>query len=247
MSASHAISRTRGAAPLPMRLMLAIAIAAAALAAGYGGWLSRQGEGEPVAVAPATGAGDTLAVIYSGDGGWAAIDRGMTDGLVRAGVPVVGFSSLRYFARERTAQGAADDLAAALRRYMAVWGKRRVVLIGYSFGADALPVIVPRLPADLRQRVRLVALVGLERQGELRVGPESWLNRSGPSAFPVAPAVEALRGQPMLCVYGAREAHSACPALPAGLIHRVELPGGHHFDRDYRAISRTILGALGAA
>lgn len=227
----------------PLRLLLLSGLVLALVAAGVAGWLSRQDDRQPAAVTPAVGSGDTLAVIYSGDGGWAAIDRGMTDGLVRAGVPVVGYSSLRYFGPGRTAQGAANDLAAVLRRYMAQWGKRRVLLVGYSFGADALPAIMPRLPADLRARVRLLALVGLEPRGELKVHPGSWLNRAGPDAYATVPAVAALRGVPMVCIYGSREARSVCPGLPPTLIRRVELRGGHHFDRDYGAISRAILRA----
>jgi type IV secretory pathway VirJ component len=48
----------------------------------------------------------------------------------------------------------ADDLADQLRRHEARWGRRKIVLVGYSFGADALPAIVPRLPADLRGQIR---------------------------------------------------------------------------------------------
>ncbi|TAJ72231.1 MAG: virulence factor [Phenylobacterium sp.] len=228
----------------PLRLLLALVAALALAAAASGGWLWRQDDRLPAAVTPAAGGGDTLAVIYSGDGGWAAIDRGLTDGLVRAGTPVVGYSSLRYFRTARTPQDAAADLAASLRRYMAAWGKRRVILVGYSFGADALPKIVPFLPADLRARVRLVALVGLEPRGELQVHPGSWLNMAGRDAYAVAPAVAALRGAPMVCIYGSRETRSICPGLPPALIRRVELRGGHHFDRDYAAISRAILQAL---
>ena len=44
---------------------------------------------------------------------------------------------------------------------MAAWHKRQIVLVGFSFGADALPAIVPRLPPDLRHHIRLVGLVGL--------------------------------------------------------------------------------------
>lgn len=209
-SVLHAPLRMR----LPLRLLLAAVLGLALAAAGAAGSLWRPDDRRPAAVASAVGGGDTLAVIYSGDGGWAAIDRGLTDGLVRAGTPVVGYSSLRYFRTARTPQGAADDLAATLRRYMAAWGKRRVILVGYSFGADALPKIVPALPADPRARVRLVALVGLGPEGELAVHPGSWLNRVGPSAYAVAPALTALRDFPMVCIYGSREAHSICPGLP---------------------------------
>ncbi len=228
----------------PRRLLALVGLCLALGMAGVAGWRSQQDDRAPAAVSAARSGGDTLAVIYSGDGGWAAIDRGMSEGLVRAGVPVIGYSSLRYFAPGRTAQGAADDLAATLRHYMAAWGKHRVLLVGYSFGADALPVIEPRLPADLRRAVRLTALVGLERQGELTVHAGSWLNLAARDAYPVPPAVAALRGAPMVCIYGSREAGSVCPAFSPGLIRRVELRGGHHFDRNYGAITQAILHAL---
>src|ERR1700754_2849588 len=89
----------------------------------------------PLTVKPAPGAGDTLTVFYSGDGGWAAADEGMTAGLVRAGIPVVGVNSLTYFITRKSPEAAAADLALVLRHYMARWGKSRIVLAGYSFGA----------------------------------------------------------------------------------------------------------------
>ena len=234
---------------VPSRIRLALA-AVFVLALGVGAqgwpgpWRPLAGDGQAAASAPADLSGDTLAVLYSGDGGWAALDKGLADGLVRGGLPVIGYNSLRYFATPRTPDGAAADLAASLRRHMAAWGKQRVVLVGFSFGANALPVIVPRLPADLRRRVRLVALVGLGPTGDLRFSPVSWLNRGTPDAYATAPAVAAMRGAPLLCIYGDREPHPLCPTLPAGLIRRVALRGGHHYDGDYAGLSRAILRAL---
>ena len=39
---------------------------------------------------------------------------------------------------------AALDLERVLRRYLTLWKKSRIVLMGYSFGADALPAMVNR-------------------------------------------------------------------------------------------------------
>jgi type IV secretory pathway VirJ component len=197
-----------------------------------------------LAVTPASGPGDTLVVLYSGDGGWAKIDRGLADGFVRAGLPVVGYDSLRYFWTPRTPEGAAADLAVVLRHYLAAFGKARVILAGYSFGADALPAIVTRLPADLRARVRLVALVGAERQGELRLRPTSWMGVHDPAAFPVADALAQLKGLPVICVYGAGDASAACPAFAPEGVRSLRVAGGHHYDGDYGAVSRAILDAL---
>jgi type IV secretory pathway VirJ component len=198
----------------------------------------------PLTVVPAPGASDTLTVFYSGDGGWAAADQGMVSGLIRAGIPVVGVNSLRYFIARKTPQGAAGDLALVLRHYMAAWGKDRIVLAGYSFGAGALPLIVPQLPADLRARIRLVALVDPEKAAELQFWPGDWLNMTAADAPPIGPALVSLKGLPLVCIYGAAEPGAACASLPAGLGRAVQVPGGHHYDGNYAPVGAAILAAL---
>lgn len=107
--------------------------------------------------------GNTFAVIISGDGGWASIDRELGKALVTQGVPVVGLNSLQYFWTRRTPDGAAKDLERILRYYLAAWHRDQVLLIGYSRGADVLPFMAHRLPDDLRARVRIVAIMGPTR------------------------------------------------------------------------------------
>jgi type IV secretory pathway VirJ component len=87
-----------------------------------------------------------MAVILTGDGGWAEIDKGIAEGLAARGVPMVGWSSLRYYWRPRTPEEASADLARVLRHYLAGWNRERAILIGYSFGADIAPFLVSRLP-----------------------------------------------------------------------------------------------------
>ena len=192
---------------------------------------------------PTTAPGDALAVIYSGDGGWGPLDRGVAKALAENGAPVLGVNSLRYFLTRRSPQAAADDLAAELRRHQTLWGRQKVVLIGYSFGADALPAIVPQLPADLRAQIKGVVLIGTGPNGDLAFHPASWLNRPAADSYAVAPAVEALKGLPMTCIYGDKERDDICSSLPAATIRQVKLSGGHHFDGDYAALGQAVVRA----
>ncbi|SFK57544.1 AcvB/VirJ family lysyl-phosphatidylglycerol hydrolase [Caulobacter sp. UNC279MFTsu5.1] len=198
----------------------------------------------PLVEAPVVSRGDTLAVFYSGDGGWAGIDQGLAKGFVKAGVPVVGYDSLRYFWTKRSPQAAADDLAAVIHHYQAAWGKQRVILAGYSFGADALPIIVQHLPADLRGQVRIVALLGADATGELEFHPGDWLDVSDKDTYPIAPVLASLKDVPMVCVYGSEEHDDACPTFPA-VVRKVGLPGDHHFNGDYDAVGRVLNQAAG--
>lgn len=199
----------------------------------------------PLVELPASGAGDTMAVFYSGDGGWAGIDKGLASGFSKVGAPVVGYDSLRYFWNRRSPDEAAADLGAVMRHYMAVWGKSKVVLVGYSFGADALPTIVAHLPPDLRSHVRLVALLGLDTDGELEFHPTDWLDQNGPTAYPIAPVLAKLKGFPVVCLYGDQEQDAACPTFAAGLVHPIRLSGGHHFNGDYDSVGAAINRAAG--
>jgi type IV secretory pathway VirJ component len=72
---------------------------------------------------------DVMAVILSGDGGWAGIDRELGNTLANHGVPVVGLNSLQYFWTGRTPNGAAKDLERILQHYLSAWHKERTILI----------------------------------------------------------------------------------------------------------------------
>jgi type IV secretory pathway VirJ component len=102
-----------------------------------------------------------------------------------------------------------------------------------------------RLPADLRERVALVALLGPGREIDFEFHVTEWLLAPrGPDLLAVGPEVEKLRGIPVLCIHGESEADSLCPSLPSDLATSVARPGGHHFGGDYPALARRILEAV---
>src|SRR5258706_184204 len=109
---------------------------------------------------PAGTTSDTLVVLVSGDGGWAKIDKDISAVLAATGMPVVGLNALQYFWTKRTPETAAADLDSLLTTYLANWRKSRVVLVGYSRGADVLPAMVARLPLEMRSKISLLALLG---------------------------------------------------------------------------------------
>ena len=51
---------------------------------------------------------------------------------------------------ERTPEESARALEGVIRAYKLRWHKDKVILIGYSRGADALPFMISRLPNDVR-------------------------------------------------------------------------------------------------
>jgi type IV secretory pathway VirJ component len=202
----------------------------------------------PIIEVPATkGTSDTMVVFVSGDGGWAAIDKSISKVFADNGMPVVGLNALQYFWKKRTPEAAARDLQSILETYMPAWKKNRVMLVGYSRGADSLPFMVSRLPEDLRASIGLIALLGLEPFIDFKYTPFwslSHLFHREPQVE-VLPEMKKLRGANVVCVYGEKEKDSLCPSLEALEFKIVRQPGGHHFAGRYEEIAKVILRTAG--
>jgi type IV secretory pathway VirJ component len=199
----------------------------------------------PVVEVPALAdapASDTFAIIMSGDGGWAGLDQDIAAALSAKGIPVVGLDSLRYYWSARTPEGLAADTDRMIRYYLTHFGKKRVLLIGYSQGADVLPFAVNRLPQATRGLVALTAILGMSEHAIFEFHVSSWISddTSGPETLP---EVNRITGMPVLCIYGEDEHDSLCPKLDASKFKVVKLKGGHHFDGDYTGLAAQILSA----
>lgn len=189
---------------------------------------------------------DLMAVMYSGDGGWAGLDRKIAERLAASGVPVVGVDSLAYFWTPRTPSEAGRDLGRIVEHFSQQWQRPKTLLLGYSFGADDLPYIVAALPAALRPAIARVSLLGLGASADFQFHLYSWLDVSGANALPTVPEVVRLAGFPVQCIRGSLENDSACPDIPPRVAATIVLPGGHHFGGNADLVASTILHGLNA-
>ncbi|RWX77279.1 virulence factor family protein [Neorhizobium lilium] len=184
-----------------------------------------------------------MAIVYSGDGGWRDIDQKLGGYLQGQGIPVVGVDALRYFWNEKTPDETAADLSRIIATYRKRWKVDHVLLIGYSFGANILPATYRLLPETDRQAVSLLSLLALSHQADFQVDVTGWLGFASDGKYgdPIDDLRE-IEGFKIQCIHGDAEDDSACPDVRdiagAQVLAR---KGGHHFDGDYRALSRLIV------
>lgn len=201
--------------------------------------------GVPLTEVRATGhSTDLLAILLSGDGGWAAIDRGLAAELAARGIDTVGWDSLSYFWSAKTPERTAHDLERVIAHYSRAWNKSRIMLVGYSFGADVLPFVITRLAPEARQRVRLAAFLGLGQNGAFEFHLSDWLGSGSDGQWPTGPEIRRLADIRRLCIYGADETDSGCSGLEDAGVKVVKLGGDHHFDEAYRLLADQLMQAL---
>jgi len=200
----------------------------------------------PLVEARVAGARPTLAVLWSGDGNWAGFVQGMTRELNAKGVSVVGLKSRAYLTAtpHKSPDAAGRDLARMLKAYLEAWHADRVLLIGYSRGADLLPFAVSRLRDDLRSRVGLLGLISPALNASFEFHLTDLIsNKRRPGDLDLLLEVRKLRGLPILCIYGVEDSSALCPLAEAGLLLPVARARGHRMD-DPAGTADLLLKAL---
>lgn len=232
------VEQVAGPAPAALTTRVSAAIEAAAGAEGEAPL------GLPLTLLPATPTRDTMAIVFSGDGGWRDIDQKIGGALQEMGIPVVGFDSLRYFWSEKTAAGTAADLDRLIRLQAPAWGVSKVLLVGYSFGADLLPATYNALPDETKARIPMVSLLALTSASSWQISVLGWLGQATGTGGNPADAIARMDPAIVQCIHGAEEDDSPCPGLAAKGVEVIRTDGGHHFDGDYEALARKIAAGL---
>lgn len=191
-------------------------------------------------IAPTATANGRIAIVLTGDGGWAGLDQGVAEALAADGVQVIGFSTLKFFWKQRTPDEAAAAVARVVGHYAAQNPDARFALVGYSFGASLLPVVLNRLPDDARAKIDLQFMISPDDEAVFEIKVGDWFGGAHhDGALPIAPEL-AQTNVPAFCLHGDDEDDSPCPKL-GEKVTALSLPGGHHYDGDYAAIGKLLL------
>ena len=197
---------------------------------------------------PATtpGAETPLVVFMSGDGGWAALDSGVSKQLRQRGYSVLGWNSLTYYWKKKRPEQVTADLEMLLKHYLPAWKKQQVMLIGFSFGAEIVPFVINRLPPELRQKVMGAVLLSPSTSSDFEIHVSEIVSSSKLGQFPTLPEVGRITDIPLLCLYGTEDddPELLCPRLQQANVKKIPLAGGHHFEDDYPLLTRLILEGL---
>lgn len=196
-------------------------------------------------VAPQGSSAHVTAVLLTGDGGWAELIKNVADGLASKGIGVVGFNARAWLSSPKTPEATTDAVVRAITAAREKWPADRLLLVGYSRGADMAPFIATRLPAPLATQLAGVAMFGLANAASFEFHLVDLVKDTKRATdIPMQPELVKLRGVRMVCVYGTDESDSGCRDAPDGLLTKDARPGGHHFDRNTDALVAHVMALL---
>jgi type IV secretory pathway VirJ component len=186
---------------------------------------------------------DALPLVFfiSGDGGWTGFDEGVADNLAGKGISVIGLDSQKYFWQNRTPDQTASEITIALRHYLGAWGKKTFVLCGYSFGADIIPFLITRLPADLKPLLKSAVMMSPDPNADFEIHVADMLSfGSSNDKYNVLAELRKTTTKNVVCIFGADEDSGDRASFESAGSRIILLPGAHHYDNNFSAISDEI-------
>jgi type IV secretory pathway VirJ component len=184
---------------------------------------------------------DYYVIFLSGDGGWATIDKEISRHLTDAGIPVIGINSLKYFWRKKTPDRLANDFGNLINSYNNKLQKSKVILLGFSLGANMIPFINSRISKD-NTSVAYSALLSPTKKTEFEVNFTDWIPGAvSESGLSLLEEIKKNQNMPLLCLAGEDDPDSVCHENLPNNVTVKKLKGTHHFDEDYEAVSKILL------
>jgi type IV secretory pathway VirJ component len=173
---------------------------------------------------------ETLVLLLSGDGGWLDFEDQLSLQFSRAGFNTIGFNSRDYFWERKTPRQTADDLNMLLRIYINQYQPKKIILCGYSFGADVVPFIYNRLRPGLKNRITAIAMLSPFATTDFKIHTSDLLNIAKDNRrYKVKTEIDRVK-IPIYCFYGRDEEPRAQEGIVKPNFYLNLIAGDHHYE-----------------
>lgn len=204
---------------------------------------SRASDELPVRLIPSREPGNQpMVFIISGDGGWNSFIQSVSECFAGKGMPVVGLDSKKYFWNGRSPDGTADEINAAIARYMKQWNRKSYILVGFSFGGCVAPFVAARTPVVLREQMDGIYSISPDTRGDFEIHISDMLSLGASAGkYDVIAEMKKLKALRPVCIFGSQENTTVRRDFAEAGIKVVTLNGNHHYNNNYCALAVAVI------
>ena len=153
---------------------------------------------------------------------------------------MLAWPCLKYFWDKKTAQKTATDISKLIHTYQMLWKKKKVLLVGYSFGADVMPFVYNNLDKSLQAEIINISLISPSAKTDFEIHLMVMLgSRGGGESVPEA--INKISNKLITLLFGNDENEFPIKELTIRNYVSVKLTGGHHYDGDEANVVDAVL------
>jgi|SoiMethySBSTD1v2_1073268.scaffolds.fasta_scaffold18364_8 type IV secretory pathway VirJ component len=183
----------------------------------------------------------TTYIFYiCGDGGLNNFSIGLCNNLNKAGYDITALNAKSYFWEKKTPEESSDNIGGYLEKLLHGKSNCRIVMVGYSFGADVMPFIISKLPGTLKNKLAGVLLISPSQYTDFEIHWLDYLGVNKKRSMDVVDGINRMNVPRTMLFFG--EDESGFPADKAVKVDTlIKIPGGHHFDHDSRRLADILI------
>ena len=192
----------------------------------------------PIIESVASASRDFYVIFLTGDFGYRNFDKAIVHSLNVKNVSVVIINAQNYFYSKKSPAQLGSDLGFIINQYDKKWSKVKVVLMGYSMGAEVLPFAVNCMDNKSKRQLKDVILIGPSQKAIFRLKPTDYLfeDKKGTDIYGELIKMKSQRSY-IICD---DNPSSLCRKDLDGISDHDFIGGGHHFGHDYLLLSELI-------
>ena len=183
-----------------------------------------------------------LVLYLSGDGGFNSFSNKLCELIAGAGYSVAAIDSKNYFWKKKTPKEIAADVSNTLKNLLSSRQNMRLFVVGYSFGADAVPFIINRLDPAIKKNVKSIVLLEPSVSTDLEIHIADILGRSNAKrSLDVVDEINRMEGVKTSIILGDDEADFPIQKITLKNFTKKYLAGGHHFSGNAVQVAKNTI------
>ncbi|WP_027378053.1 AcvB/VirJ family lysyl-phosphatidylglycerol hydrolase [Kaistella palustris] len=186
----------------------------------------------------------TKPVIFyvSGDGGFNTFSKSLSQELHRFGYDVFALNSKKYFWKKRTPAGASADTEIFLKELIKNRKNKKIILIGYSYGADVVPFIYNRFDPDFQKNISSLIIVGPSKVNDFEIHLQEYVTGEKEYGFSVISEINRLKGVPVTVVVSDFEKlHFPMQEITLKKYNFLHLAGNHQYNGNTKMLADALV------
>jgi len=175
---------------------------------------------------------DKPIIFYiSGDAGFNTFSKSFGEHLHAFGYDVFALNTKTYFWKRKTSEQTSSDIENYINQQLKNRDHQKVILIGYSFGADVTPFVYNRFSADLKKKIQKVFIIGPSKSNDFKIHLEEYFGKEPKGSFPVIPEINKMTNVPLEVVLSDFEfLHFPYKNIKLGSHYSMtHIKGDHHY------------------
>lgn len=186
---------------------------------------------------------DKPVIFYiSGDAGFNTFTKGLGTDLHKLGYDVFALDTKAYFWNKKTPEQTSGDIENYINQQLQGRKNQKVVLLGFSFGADVTPFVYNRFTPDLKSKIQKVFIMGPSKSNDFQIHLDEYFGVEPKGSLQVIPEINKMGTAPVLLIVSDFEfAHFPYYEIKLGSNYKMKhIPGNHHYGNNTKMLANFI-------